>query len=128
MLGAIEVLHAVKLRHALERSIETVLPAVVRALQNLSMATGLGDNGCRVMTADIVEGAQRAVGATNNDDRFSGNPRGDEVSRLPQLIRAGDELPCFAENAEPLQFGDARIDIPGRGNGRRLRQGRAVVV
>ena len=123
VLGAVKVLHAIELGHAFERSIETVFPAVIGTLQNLRVTAGLGDDGCGVMAAHVVESAQCAVAAAHDDDGLSGEARGDEFSRLLQLIGAGDELPGFAEDIEPLQFGDARIDIPRRGDGRGLRSG-----
>src|ERR1035441_6939953 len=117
VLRAIKVLHAIGLRHALERAVEAVFPSVVRTLQNLRMTAGLSHNGGSVVTADIIEGAQRTVGSANDDDRFSGQPRGYKVTRLLQLVGAGDQLPGLAEDVEPLEFGDARIDIPRRRNG-----------
>src|SRR5450631_1154066 len=113
VLRAIQVLHAIELRHALERAVEAVFPAVVRTLQNLRVTTGLSHNGSSMVAADIIEGTQRTVGSANDDDRFSGQPRGYKVSRLLQLIGAGDQLPGLAEDVKALEFGDPRIDIPG---------------
>src|ERR1035441_4832505 len=60
VLRAIKVLHAIELGHALERAVEAVFPAVVRTLQNLRVTAGLSHNGGSVVTADVVEGAQRS--------------------------------------------------------------------
>ena len=75
---------------------------MVGALQDLRMTAGLRHYGCSVMPANIVEGAQRAIGSTNNDDRLSAQSCGHEVPRLLHLIGTGDELPCFAEDVKPL--------------------------
>ena len=47
---------------------------------------------------------------------------------LLHLIGARNELPRLAEHVQALKFRDARIDIPGGGDGRSLRQRGAVVV
>src|SRR5580698_8493641 len=101
---------------------------MVRTLQDLRMAARLGhDCGCVVPT-NVVEGTQRALAPTDNDDGLSREPCRHKVSRLLQLIGAGDELPGLAEDVEPLELGDPGIDIPRRRNGRRLRQRGSVVV
>src|SRR5665811_159303 len=101
VLSTIEVLHAIELRHALEKAVEAVFPAVVRTLQNLRVTAGLSHNGGSMVTADVIEGAQRTVGSTNDDDWFSGQPRGYKVPRLLHLIGAGNQLPGFAEDVVP---------------------------
>jgi hypothetical protein len=70
-----------------------------------------------VVAANIVEGAQSAVIAANNDNRFTGDSGAYELSRRPHLIGAGDELPGFAEHAQALKFRDASIDVPSGGDG-----------
>ena len=55
------------------------------------------------------------------------------ATRIPpglylQLIRASDELPCSAEDVEPFNFCDARIDIPRRWDRRSLRERGPIVV
>ena len=125
---AIEVLHAVELGHAFERTVEAVFPAMVGTLQNLGVAAGLGNDGRSVVTANVIEGAQGSIGSAHNNDGLSREPRGDEFPWLRELIGAGDELPGLAEDVEALEFGDARIDVPGCRDGGRFRQRGAVVV
>src|ERR1035437_462637 len=72
VLTAIKVLHAIELRHAFERSIQTVFPTVVRTLQNLRVAAGLGHDCRGMMPAHVVESAQRAVASANDNDGLSG--------------------------------------------------------
>ena len=71
---------------------------MVGTLQNFCVAAGLGDDGSGVVAAYVEEGAQCAVAAAYDDDGLSGEVRGDECSRLLQLIGAGDQLPGFAED------------------------------
>src|SRR5271154_4294885 len=97
-------------------------------MQERGMATRLRDNGGGVVTANVVEGTQDGVVATDDDDRFTGDSGGHELPRIFHLIGARDELPRLAEHAQTLDFGNARIDIPGCGDGRGLRQRGLVVV
>ena len=128
VLRAVEILHAVELGHAFERAIEAVIPAMIRTMQHGSLSAGLSDNGGGVVTADVVEGAENVVVAANYNDRFTGHRGGHKLTRRLQLVRAGDELPAFAEHIEAFQFGDAGIHVPWRRNGGSLGKRRMVVV
>src|SRR5215469_13347781 len=57
ILGAVEVLNTIKFRHALERSVEPVLPAVVWTLQDLRLAARLCHNRRSMMAAHVEEGS-----------------------------------------------------------------------
>src|SRR5438270_10016149 len=128
VLSTIKIQNAFEFRHAFQRSIQPIFPTVVRTLQDLCMAAGLSNNRGGVVPADVVEGAQSSLGAANDYDRLSRKPGADEVPWHPQLIGAGNQLPCLAEHVQPLQFSDARINVPGRGNSGSLWQRGSIVI
>src|SRR6266403_3673110 len=113
---AFEILYAVEFGHAFERTIEAVVPSVIGTMQDGGLSAGLGHDGCCVMTAHVVEGAQDAVVSTHGYQRLSGNRGGHKLSRLFDLICAADDLPRLTEHSLPLQFRDTRVDVPRRGN------------
>ena len=117
ILRAVEIFDAFELGHAFQRSVEAVVPAVVRTMQHRGLTARLRDDGGGVVAANVVESAKDAVSAAHNDDWFSGDDRGDELAWLLQLIDACHQLPGLTEDVEPFQFRDAWIDIPGSGNG-----------
>src|SRR5690349_10865881 len=80
------------------------------------------------MAANVKERAQRAIGTAHNNDGLTSHSRSNKISRILQLVCAGDELPGFAEDNQPLQFCNPRIDVPRSGDRERLGQRRAVVV
>src|SRR5579885_2985241 len=53
VLRSFEIFDTLKLRHSLQRSVQTVLPSVIGTLQNLCLSTRLGYYGSRVVTANI---------------------------------------------------------------------------
>src|SRR6266478_5940552 len=61
VLRKIKILDAFELRHPLQGAIEAVVPAVVRTMQQRSLAAGLSYDGSGMVAADIVEAAQNAV-------------------------------------------------------------------
>src|ERR1700722_10059360 len=126
--SAIEGFHALEFRHAFESSVESVFPAVVRTLQHRGLTASLRDHCGGMVTADVKESPQYAVTSAHNNDRLSGKTRGNKFSRLVQLVRARSELPRSAKDVEPLQFPNARIDIPGRGDRGGLRERGPIVV
>src|ERR1700722_12181331 len=97
-------------------------------MQQRSLSAGLSHYGSGVMAAHIEEGAQNAVITANYDDRFSCDGSGDELAGLFHLIGARDQLPGFAEYAEALKVGDARVNVPRCRNSRRSRQRSTVIV
>src|SRR5208283_4532215 len=125
---ALEVLYALELGHALERSIQAIVPAVIRTMQNRCLSAGLGRHGCGVMPAYVVKRAQHAVVAAHGYQRFAGNGGGYKLAGLLDLVDASQHLPGARKNRLPLQFRDALIHIPGLGNGGRFREGRLRVV
>ena len=116
-MRAIEILDAFEFGHAFERAIEAVIPAVIRAMQNAQLTAGLGYHRSGVMAADVEEGAQDTVVTADYNDGLTCNHSGDELSRGLHLIGTRHQLPRFAEHAEALKFGDARIDVPRGRNG-----------
>jgi hypothetical protein len=81
-----------------------------------------------MMPANVIKGAKGTISAAHYYDWLAGKSRRNEVSRVLHLAGASDQLPRLAEHIEPLKFGNARVNVPGRRNSRRLRQGSAVVV
>src|ERR1700687_2300195 len=97
-------------------------------MKNGSLSTRLGDDGCGMVTAHVIETPQNAVIAAHHDDGFAGNAGRDKLARLLHLLHPSHHLPGLAENSLGLKVGDSRVHIPGRGDGRRVRQGSLVVV
>jgi len=122
ILRAIEIADAVELDHAFESAVDTVGPAVVGAAKLFGAAVGFGDDGGGVMAANIVEGAELRVVAADDDDGLAGDVGGEERTIFTNLIEAAGNLPAFSEDGRELQFVNARVAIPGRGNGRGLLQ------
>jgi hypothetical protein len=90
-------------------------------MQESGLAARLSYDSSGMMAANIVEGAQSAVVSADNDNGLTGDGSADELSGQLQLIGTRDKLPGLAENAEALEFRDARVDVPGCGNSRGLR-------
>src|SRR5262249_7917857 len=128
VLRPVELFHPFKFRHAFERTIQTVLPAMVRTLQYLGVTARLGNNRGRMMAAYIEEPPQPAIRASHYDDRLSCNSSCDEIARIFQLIGARDQLPGFAEYIEPFELCNTRIDVPRRRDREGFGKRSAVVV
>lgn len=128
ILRAIEILYAFELGHPFQRTVETVVPAVIRTMQVRSVTAGLSHDGSGMVAADIVETAQNSVISANYNNGFTGYAGADKLSGPIQLIGARNELPRLAEYSEALELRNARIDVPRGGNGRSLRQRCPVVV
>src|SRR5208282_1488847 len=114
VLRAVEILHPLELGHAFQRAVESVIPAVIRTMQERSLAAGFGYDGSGVMAANIVERAQNAVVAADKDYRLPGDNIAYKLARRFQLLRAGDQLPGFAEHAQAFEVRYAGINVPGR--------------
>src|SRR5713226_2484809 len=97
-------------------------------MQDGSLAARLGHDRRGMMTADVVEAAQNAVIAANDDDRFARNVGRDKLARLVHLLHPSHHLPGLAENGLGLKLRDSRVHIPGRGDGRGVRQRGLIVV
>src|SRR5258708_6791649 len=79
VLRAVEILDALEFGHALQRTIEPIIPAVIRTMQERGLAAGFGLHGSCVMAADIEEGTQNAVVAADPDDGVPGYPGAHEL-------------------------------------------------
>ena len=117
ILRTIEILHAFEFGHTFERTIEAIIPAVIGTMQNRGLTARLGYHRSGVMAANVEEGAQDTVVTADYNDGLTCNHSGDELARAFHLIGTRHQLPRFAEHAEALKLRNARIDIPGGGNG-----------
>ena len=116
--------HAIKLRHALERAVQPVIPSVIGTMQNRRLAARLGHHRRRMMPAHVVKRSQHAIAAPHSDDGLARNGCGHKLSRLCHLRSPAQHLPRLRKNRLPLQFGNALIHIPRRRNRRSFRQRR----
>ena len=85
-------------------------------MQDGGLSAGLGHDGCRVMTAHVVEGAQDAVVSAHRYQRLAGNRSGHKLAGLFDLVYAADDLRRLAEHGLLFEFGNTRVDVPRRGN------------
>src|SRR5882762_1171405 len=113
---AVKVLHALELRHSLQRAVQTVIPPVIWTMEDRGTAAWFRDHFGSVVTTYIVEGPQLPVCSTHRHDRFARQRGGDELTRFFHLVCAADRLPGLAEDDQVFQFCDPRIDVPRRGN------------
>src|SRR5216684_5801134 len=93
-----EIFHSFELRHSLQRSVQTVVPAVIRTMEDGSLPARLRDHRRRVMAAHVEKCAQYAVAATHHHDGLSGHTRGHKLARLLHLLHSRDHLPGLAKN------------------------------
>ena len=126
----IEVAHVLEGRRCLERALERVGPAVIRAGEPLHAARGLGHDRRGVVPADVEESAQHAVAATHDQQRLAGQFKRDVLARLPHLVQPAGVLPGARERRLQFEFEDARVHVPGgrRRAGFLERQPRVVAV
>ena len=120
VLFTVKILDAFEVGNALERSVETIGPAVIRALQTHRRAARLSHDSGGVVTADVEKSAQLAILPADHENRLSRNFSGDVLPRRGDLFRSSDHLPGAAENRIALQIGDAFVGVPGTRNGRSL--------
>ena len=111
--GLVEVLHALELRRGHQLAVEGIGPAVVAALQRLAVALARG-HVARAVAADVVEGAQRAVGASRDHQRLAQHFAGEEVAHAGHLVDAAHRLPGAGEDLLFLQRQERRLDVPAR--------------
>lgn len=128
VIGAAEIADAFELHHALEGAIVAVGPAVVRAAELFRAAFLLGDDGGGVMAADVVEGAELAVIAADDEQRFVVDVDGEVLTGIFQLIVAANDLPVGGEDGVAFELADTRVEIPGRGDGGGLLEGIGGIV
>ena len=116
ILRSIEILYAFEFGHAFQRAIEAVVPSMIGTVEKRGVATRLRYDCGGVVAAHIVKGPQDTVSATNHHNGLAGDRCGNELAGSLNLIGARNQLPCLAENVQPLELGNAGIDIPGRRN------------
>src|ERR1700693_6371162 len=97
-------------------------------MQDGSLSTRLGYYASRLMAGHVVEATQDKVVASHHHNGFAGDAGGHELAWLLHLFDPPHQLPGLAENRLRLEFCDSRIDVPGPGDGRRIRQRSLVVV
>ena len=114
---AIEIADALELDHAFEGAVDAIGPAMIRTAELLRATLRIGDHCGGVMPANVVEGAQLRVIAADDHDRFAGEVGSEEFSFFANLIEAAGDLPCFAKYGGKLQCLNARVAVPGRGDG-----------
>ena len=123
--AAIEEFDAFDIGSADEAAVEGVGPAVVLAAEDIFAAAAEGDRSGSV-TANVAEGAQRALLITDDEDGFSGDfgsevgfGIGDRVvcaaGFTAWLIERADHLPGFAEDFGFFDFEDGRIGVEAGG-------------
>ena len=83
----------------------------------------------RVMTAHVIEGAQRMVGPSDDDDRLSARKlAGDVIAWINEGVDAPHYLPCPPEHRTTLEIPDPWVDVPRRGDRGCLRQRRVCMI
>ncbi len=110
--GRVEVPHALEGGRRLERALERVGPAVVRAAQTLQAACGPGDHRGGVVAADVEEAAQDAVVAAHHHQRLAGEFERDELAGLAHLVDPAGVLPALREHGALLQLEEPRFHVP----------------
>ena len=115
-VGWLERLHALHTRCPLERTVESVCPAVIATLHRVALATAVGDRAGAV-EAYVVKAAQR-VPIAQHDDAVVAHLRREELAVLGHLIHPSHELPRVRKHALHLQFEIDGIVVQARRNGR----------
>ena len=101
-----------------ERAVEVVDPGVIRALEADRLAARLLDDRRAAMAADVVEAAQDAVAAADDDERLVVD-LGQEVGPGRRGVRlAPDDDPVAPEPLVPLELVDRRVVIGATGQQR----------
>src|SRR5258706_7371905 len=95
---SLEILYAVEFGHSFERAVEAVVPSVVGTMQDRRLSAGFGHYCGGVVTAHVVEGAQRSVIAAHCDKRLAGYGCGQELPGLFNLVDAAEHLPRLTED------------------------------
>ena len=94
-----------------ELAVEVVDPGVVRALEPDGRATALLDHGSTAMLADVVEAAQDAVPAPDDEQRLVVDRR-QEIGRRLRCVRvAPDDDPVAPEPAFALEIVDRLVVV-----------------
>src|SRR5713226_1215052 len=128
ILRPVKIADAFELRNAFESAVGSVGPAVIRAAKLRGVPLGFGHYGGRMVAANVEEAAHHSVFTADDYNRLIGPLRRQKTSFLTQLICSANGLPGAAKHCLPLQFGHARVHVPGRGNGGGLRERRSRIV
>src|SRR6266478_12499 len=128
VIATLEILHTDEFRHSFQGAVQTIVPAMIGAMQERGDPAGFGNHLGGMMPTDVVEGAQLAIASADGHDRFSGHGRAHKSAGLFDLIGSADRLPGLAEDRQKLKFGDTRVNVPWRRDRRSFRQWCTVVV
>jgi len=77
------------------------------------VSAGLGGNGGGVVAANVVEGAEMAVGAADGENGFAGEVGGEVVAGVRDLVGAAYGLPVGAKDVAVFELLDGGIEVPG---------------
>ncbi len=91
------------LRYAHQRAVKGEAPLVVRAGEVAPEAAGALHQRQAAVTAQVVEGMERSVGAADDEHRDAGDRRRHVVAGTAELVGGGDERPRAGE--EQASFG-----------------------
>src|SRR5215470_4271388 len=69
---ALEIFHAIELRHPFERPIQAIVPPMVGTMKDGGTTTRFGHDLGGVVSANVIEGAKLAVGSTHSNDGLAG--------------------------------------------------------
>ena len=118
MIQFVESGRVVHARRPLQRTVEPVGPAVVRALQVLEAraerATFVPHHARGVMAADIVKAAD-AVFAAHQHQRLVAELPGDELAHLGQFVEAGHGNPVAVKDGAALFLVMIGVGVPVAG-------------
>ena len=76
-----------------------------------------GNDRGGVMAADVIEGAEFAVVAADDDEGFLVDVDGEELAGFLDLIEMADDLPVGGKDGIALELRDAFVEIPGSRDG-----------
>src|SRR6185437_248915 len=114
-----------------QAAIQCVAPAVVVAAQAFGATTVAGRERAGAMATNVVQGAQRAIVAANQQQRHAGDVAYDVITAPGKLVGTRKQLPSMRENCAAVAFEAfvPRIEICGqrRGAFQWLRRGVTVV-
>src|SRR4051812_26983504 len=98
-----------------EASFEVVRPRVIGAHDaSAAVAARPVEEPRRAMAADIVEGTDHAVIATQREEHLAHEVETLEVARVRDLGQVADDLPRRAEHAFALELQEFRVEIGPR--------------
>src|SRR4029077_641365 len=104
------------LHHAFQRAVVAIGPAMIGTAELLRAALRLCDHRGRMMTANVVEGAQLGVITARDYDGLVGNVSRKEAPFISHLIGTAHNLPGLREHALLFELVDALIEVPRRRN------------